>query len=102
MKTKLLDRQKAGITIETDVLVLTRNGFACTCPLVNRMLVPGAIQGQPQINPGLCTSNCTAFRLSVPVASNSYFFNCGAANTSEEILAENITDNSNPSKLTKL
>jgi hypothetical protein len=105
MKDKIQALQKFGLSIETDALVLTRNEFACICPMANRVMVPGPIQGQPQLNPGLCTSNCVSFELLAPShkqPNDLFLFRCEALSTNHLIDPANIKDNSNPSKISKL
>lgn len=61
------EKQEFGAVIDKETITLTRNGFACVCPIQNRVILPSQnrVQGGAamQVTPAICNSNCPFFTL---------------------------------------
>lgn len=65
---QIAQKQEFGLSVEPNMLILTRGQFACTCPISNRFNAPqiDPITKQSRLVPDypLCTSSCPAFEVS--------------------------------------
>lgn len=102
-REKIEQKLRFGLVIESEAITLTRNGYACVCPLTNRVAlpVPQHIHGggpQMQVIPPLCNSNCPAFKVDLPrdytptVEPEKIRFKCEATNIIELIAPQDVRE----------